>query len=358
MTTERIPTGSSSASDSDHNRSLDGFRIDDDGFRINEADYLALENIVMDWGRYQRDEWWSKAKGMIEVDEDGCVRKLECPGKTESLHPSIGRLQALEELELGGPIPRKLTSLPEEIGNLGSLIKLNLYRSAIRSLPPSIGRLRSLKELYLGSTRKLTSLPEEIGDLGSLIKVNLNGSAVTSLPPSIGRLRSLKELDIGDTRNLTNLPEEIGNLGSLIKFSLNESAIRSLPPSIGRLRSLKVLYLNRTKQLYGLPEEIGNLGSLINLVLCDSAIRSLPYSINYALSCKVPIGTHLFSAKVLPVILENATRAFRSKIRCNTTIQNRLKPHDAIYHVLLDYNDWFVGILANRNKQRKRFRKV
>ncbi len=142
MTTERIPTSSSSASDSDHNR---GFRIDDDGFRINQVDYLALGNIVMDWGNYnyQRDEWWSKAKSsMIEVAEDGRVRKFVCPEWIKSLHPSIGELQSLKTLNL--PYTRELTSLPEEIGNLGNLIKLRLYGSAITSLPPSSGRLRSI----------------------------------------------------------------------------------------------------------------------------------------------------------------------------------------------------------------------
>eukprot|EP00533_Pseudo-nitzschia_delicatissima_P011073 CAMPEP_0116091394 /NCGR_PEP_ID=MMETSP0327-20121206/7483_1 /TAXON_ID=44447 /ORGANISM="Pseudo-nitzschia delicatissima, Strain B596" /LENGTH=132 /DNA_ID=CAMNT_0003582745 /DNA_START=128 /DNA_END=523 /DNA_ORIENTATION=+ len=132
MTTKRIPSGCSSASDSDHNRSLDGFRIDEDGLRINEADYLALENIVMDWGVYQRDEWWSKAKHMIQVNEDGRVRLFGWREPPQSLHPSIGRLQALEELDLGYTneltfeeldldYTMRMTSLPEEIGNLGSL---------------------------------------------------------------------------------------------------------------------------------------------------------------------------------------------------------------------------------------------
>eukprot|EP00533_Pseudo-nitzschia_delicatissima_P011472 CAMPEP_0197283050 /NCGR_PEP_ID=MMETSP1432-20130617/24734_1 /TAXON_ID=44447 /ORGANISM="Pseudo-nitzschia delicatissima, Strain UNC1205" /LENGTH=248 /DNA_ID=CAMNT_0042750033 /DNA_START=99 /DNA_END=845 /DNA_ORIENTATION=- len=247
MTTKRIPTGSSSASDSDHNRSIDGFRIDEDGLRINEADYLALENIVMDWGRYQRDEWWSKAKRMIDVDEDGCVRKLECPDRIKSLHPSIGRLRSLEELDLG--YTNELASLPEEIRiNEADYLALeNIVMDwghyqrdewwpeakrviqvdedgcvrhfqcpgGVASLHPSIGRLQSLKELNLGCTSELTSLPEEIGDLGSLIKLSLYGSAIRSLPPSIGRLQSLDELNLGCTSELTSLPEEIGNLGSL-----------------------------------------------------------------------------------------------------------------------------------------------
>ena len=396
MTTERIPTGHSSASDSDDNRSLDGFRIDEDGFRINEDDYLALENIVMDWGRCKRDEWWSKAKDMIDVDKDGRVQHFNCPVLIESLHPSIGRFRSLKELNLD--YTDDLTSLPDEIGNLGSLVKLSLYSSAIISLPPSIGRLGSLKELNLNYTYGLTSLPEEIGNLGSLVKLSLDGSAIISLHPSIGRLRSLKGLDLKDTEHMTSLPDEIGNLGSLIKLSLYHSAIISLPPSIGRLRSLKELDLDHTYYLTSLPEEIGDLGSLIKLSLEGSGVESLPhsigrlgslkelylgnteeltslpeeignlgslfklsldgslpYSINYALSCaaRVPIGTHLFSAKGWPVILANATRAFRSKILYNTTNNHRLrlKPQDAIYRVLSDYSDSFVGFLANRNNK-------
>ena len=98
-------------------------------------------------------------------------------------------------------------------------------------------------------------------------------------------------------------------------MDLNGSAVRSLPPSIGRLRSLKELNLGATTELTSLPEEIGDLGSLIKLFLSGSGVRSLPYSINYALSCaaRVPIGTHLFSAKGWPVSLQMQRVRFGQK---------------------------------------------
>ena len=88
--------------------------------------------------------------------------------------------------------------------------ELRLHDSTITSLPPSIGRLKNFEVLKLYETW-LRKLPEEIGDLSSLRKLDLNWSRKTSLPPSVGRLKNLGSLSIVET-NITHLPEGVGEL--------------------------------------------------------------------------------------------------------------------------------------------------
>lgn len=128
------------------------------GFVVNKSDWSALQDILLDWGCSHQH--WKILNEFIEIhekDENRCVRKIECPGWMESLHPSIGRLQALQELDLCATL--KLRNLPQEIGRLWSLTKLHMTRSSVASLPPSIGQLKNLKVLDLRSTYWLRTLP-------------------------------------------------------------------------------------------------------------------------------------------------------------------------------------------------------
>jgi hypothetical protein len=106
-----------------------------------------------------------------------------------------------------------------------------LLVSNVPELPPSIGKLKNLKEIVdLSCIRRLSTLPEEIGNLSGLIKLDLRSTNIRSLRPFIGTLEhDLKEIDLSDTERL---PEEIGNLSSLIKLDLHSSGISSIFPVI------------------------------------------------------------------------------------------------------------------------------
>ncbi len=159
-----------------------------DSDRSLSDDWLVLQEMSSNWGctKPHGSDRWQWVKSMVET-QGKCanlrIQKLVCPFKIQSPHPSIDQLQSLQELDLS--FTSGLTYLPEEIGNLGNLIKLHLNHSDITRLPPSIGRLQSLQELDPSFTSGLTDLPEEIGNFGNLIKLYLNHSDITRLPPSI-----------------------------------------------------------------------------------------------------------------------------------------------------------------------------
>ena len=82
---------------------------------------------------------------------------------------------------------KKITKLPELIGQLVNLQKLLLYNNQITVLPESIDQLVNLQKLSL-SDNQITVLPESIGQLVNLQRLWLNNNQITVLPESIGQL--------------------------------------------------------------------------------------------------------------------------------------------------------------------------
>ena len=81
------------------------------------------------------------------------------------------------------------------------------------------GRLDSLV-IY---SNQVTTLPESIGDLSSLVRLHLHGNQLTSLPESSGNLSSLEMLNLGSNQ-LTSIPESICNFPNdcFISVSFNQ----------------------------------------------------------------------------------------------------------------------------------------
>ncbi len=106
-----------------------------------------------------------------------------------------------------GPMEEYSFVLPESIGELKNLEKLNLWCSNIKSFPESIGNCINLKKFF-APCNKLTSLPESIGNLVNLKVLNCHLNKLTSLPESLLNLRNLEELDF-DENPLNELPVNI-----------------------------------------------------------------------------------------------------------------------------------------------------
>jgi leucine-rich repeat protein SHOC2 len=111
-------------------------------------------------------------------------------------------------LELSG---KEITNLPESIGNLTYLTRLNLGFNHLDRVPESLFKLINLIELNLKSNQ-LNSLPENIGNLDRLIELDLSFNQIASLPASFHRLTKLVELNLAgnpltDLSILQNLPK-------------------------------------------------------------------------------------------------------------------------------------------------------
>ncbi len=78
-----------------------------------------------------------------------------------------------------------------------------------------------ITELHLGN-RELTILPAEIGQLGSLERLDLYINNLSSLPAEIGELASLERLNL-DLNNLSSLPIEMKQLVKLRFLDLSRN---------------------------------------------------------------------------------------------------------------------------------------
>ena len=193
-------------------------------------------------------------------------------------------LRNLKELDLDC---KNLLDLPDELGNLKDLIRLNLgsnilpfmseNKNQISHLPKTIGNLSHLKELYL-NYNNLASIPEEIGDLKRLNTLGLFYNKLTRLPKEIGNLEELTWLYLGGNQ-FSSLPEELSALKSLKVLGLGENHLTNLPKEFAKLQSLKVLNLN-DNSFTKLPEQV-TLFDLEELYIKGNAIKELPQELSH-----------------------------------------------------------------------------
>ena len=149
------------------------------------------------------------------------------------------RLDRVDNLDLRDC---EISFLPESIGNLSSLTRLNLYRNKLTTLPESIHNLVNLTNLNLGCNQ-LTRLPESINRLTSLTSLFLIRNQLSSLPINLGNLSNLSKLCLQEN-NLTELPDSISNFSNLKELYLQQNTLTMLPNSMSKLNNLKEIYLS------------------------------------------------------------------------------------------------------------------
>ncbi|KAL3161282.1 hypothetical protein ABBQ38_009638 [Trebouxia sp. C0009 RCD-2024] len=194
-----------------------------------------------------------------------------------------------EELSLAG---NQLTALPEGIGNLQSLNRLQLSGNYLQHLPDSLCQLASLQGFWAHGNL-LASLPQDFGKLTNLHTISLAGNKLTSLPKSISGLVNLRDLGL-QGNELTEVPAEVGALSSLLKLTINGNQLRALAPECGQLTNLKELHL-QGNQLAELPTELYQLSALETLSVADNHLHTLRSGISSLTSLKQfwAYGNHL-----------------------------------------------------------------
>ncbi|CAG7860712.1 unnamed protein product [Brassica rapa] len=185
----------------------------------------------------------------------------------------VSAKKATQELNLQHKLLDNLEWLPDSLGKLSSLVRLDLSENCIMALPATIGGLLSLTRLDLHSNR-IGQLPESIGNLMNLVNLNLSGNHLTSLPSSLSRLVNLEELDLS-SNSLSVLPETIGSIVSLEKLDVETNNIEEIPHSISGCSSLKELRADYNR-LKALPEAVGKIATLEVLTVRYNNIRQLP----------------------------------------------------------------------------------
>jgi len=93
---------------------------------------------------------------------------------------------------------------------------------------------------------RLSSIPEQIGDLTGLRSLNLSSNQLGTLPEGIRYLTALENLGFSSNQ-LETLPEWIGDFTALESLDLEENQLETVPRWIGDLAALKRLYLDSNR---------------------------------------------------------------------------------------------------------------
>lgn len=261
---------------------------------LRQRDSLALvalmqinsDSVDFDWKFRQKLEKW---KGVtIRNNRVTELNLRDC--KVDTLPAEIGHLTALEVLNLSNPISRRrlssgyasfidlnlLTELPEEIGELKSLRKLNLEGNHIQVLPEGFYNLTNLEELnlrfngpwnpfigYDDVPKDLHLFTEEVKKLKKLKVLDLSRGNIKRLPINLKHIKSLEILklistDVGGISFQDTLPE-------LRELHLRRTSIRYLSP-LDRFPKLELLDLSVAYH-DTLPKDLGKLKQLKKLNL-------------------------------------------------------------------------------------------
>ncbi|CAN1243214.1 Plant intracellular Ras-group-related LRR protein 6 [Linum perenne] len=248
-----------------------------------------------------------------------------------------------------------LSGLPDNLGNLSKLIRLDLHQNKIASIPPSIEGCSSLAELYLGNN-SLSSLPDEIRALGCLATLDLHSNQLKEYPIEACKL-SLSLLDLSNN-SLSGLPPEIGNMTTLRKVLLNGNPIRTIRSSLvsGPTPTLLKFLRSRLPQnggsesstsakedivataarlslgskdlsleglgLSDVPSKAWESGEIVKLDLSRNSIQELPVELSTCASIQIPADA--FQAVPMLQILD---------LSCNPSSLSRNPAFSSLQHL-------------------------
>jgi len=142
----------------------------------------------------------------------------------------------------GGMTRNKISSIPEEIRDLKCLKTLEMNDNNITTLPDWLGELTEVERLDFQSN-KLNRIPDSITNLTKLRTLDVRYNEIISLPEDLGNCSELWWLDVGFNA-LTELRSSLSKLEKLYTFKISNNKFASTPELVKVLQNkgVKVEY--------------------------------------------------------------------------------------------------------------------
>ena len=179
----------------------------------------------------------------------------------------------------------RLSKLPDSIGNLQRLVRLDASNNQLQTLPAALANSASLE--VCGSMCFLHVIIVSIFHLRRIVSMltptplqmlYVGGNNISEFPEvPLCQMRGLRCLYFGANR-LRYVPESIGGMTALELLYLGGNVIESVHPAIGQLSNLSLLYLGENR-LQTLPSTVADLKRLRSMNLHNNAFRVLPTEI-------------------------------------------------------------------------------
>ncbi|XP_024165457.1 receptor kinase-like protein Xa21 isoform X2 [Rosa chinensis] len=179
--------------------------------------------------------------------------------------------------------------IPNDIGNLSSLIVLSVVKNQLSGLvPASIGRIRNLQGLYLESNTFQGRMPDELCQLKNLASLFLGGNRLSgSIPSCIGNLTgALRKLSLESNLLTSTVPSTLWGLTYILYLNLSSnSLIGSIGEDVGNLKVAIDIDFSNNRLSGSIASSVGGLQNLVNLSLANNKLQgSIPTSLGNCIS--------------------------------------------------------------------------
>ncbi|KAM0938204.1 putative protein kinase RLK-Pelle-LRR-XI-1 family [Dioscorea sansibarensis] len=169
--------------------------------------------------------------------------------------------------------------IPETLGKLGELVRLDLTENSISgTIPHGIWMLKNIQYLYLYKNRLSGGIDPEIGAL-KLVEIDVSINQLNgSIPEGFGQLKNLTKLLLYWNRFSGEIPRSIALLPNLYDVRLfNNSLTGTLPTGLGKHSMLWNLEVDDNLLSGELPDGLCTLGGFSSLVVFNNNFNgSLP----------------------------------------------------------------------------------
>ncbi|KAK2990725.1 hypothetical protein RJ640_003793 [Escallonia rubra] len=191
-------------------------------------------------------------------------------------------------------------TIPKDVGNLTSLVFLNISNNSLQGhLPAEVGLLHQLQYMNLHFNELSGEIPSSLSRCWELRQLSLNGNKFNgSIPGTIGNLSKLEELYLGENDLQGRIPQEMSNLISLTILSIPYNKLEGpIPAGILNISSLQMVTLGDNSLSGALPIDMCN--SLYNLNRLSLSGPLISGTMKLLVACQLICATYFRCSKTL-----------------------------------------------------------